>query len=177
MKGNKIAVRYAKALLDIAQEQQKIDEVAADMDYLKKVNKETLDFQILLKSPVVNSQKKIEIFNSLFGSFSNVSLMFIELITKNRREGLLAEIADAFEDQLNVLRGIVPVKIISACKLDDGLRKEIIKKIEANVNGTPKIVEEVNPEIIGGFIIKIDDKQFDASISRQLNNLKQRLTK
>ena len=177
MKGNKIAVRYAKALLDIAQEQQKIDEVAADMDYLKKVNKETLDFQILLKSPVVNSQKKIEIFNALFGSFSNVSLMFIELITKNRREGLLAEIADAFEDQLNVLRGIVPVKIISACKLDDGLRKEIIKKIEANVNGTPKIVEEVNPEIIGGFIIKIDDKQFDASISRQLNNLKQRLTK
>ena len=57
------------------------------------------------------------------------------------------------------------------------IKKEIIKKIEANVNGTPKIVEEVNPEIIGGFIIKIDDKQFDASISRQLNNLKQRLTK
>jgi len=177
MKGNKIAVRYAKALLDIAQEQHKIDEVAADMNYLKKVNKEAVDFQILLKSPVVNSQKKIEIFNALFGSFNNVSLMFIELITKNRREGLLAEIADAFEDQLNVLRGIVPVKIISASKLDDGLRKEIIKKIEANVNGTPKIVEEVNPEIIGGFIIKIDDKQFDASISRQLNNLKQRLTK
>jgi F-type H+-transporting ATPase subunit delta len=177
MKGNKIAVRYAKALLDIAQEQQKIDEVAADMNYLKKVNNEAADFQTLLKSPVVNSQKKIEIFNALFGSFNNVSLMFIELITKNRREGLLAEIADAFEDQLNVLRGIVPVKIISANKLDDGLRKEIIKKIEANVNGTPKIVEEVNPEIIGGFIIKIDDKQFDASISRQLNNLKQRLTK
>lgn len=177
MKGNKIAVRYAKALLDIAQEQQKIDEVAADMNYLKKVNTETVDFQILLKSPVVNSQKKIEIFKLLFGSFNTVSLLFIELITKNRREGLLTEIADAFEIQLNELRGIIPVKIISAAKLDESLRIEIIRKIEANVKGTPKIVEEVNPEIIGGFIIRIDDKQFDASILRQLNNLKQRLTK
>ena len=177
MKGNKIAVRYAKALLDIAQEQQKLDEVAADMNYLKKVNSENVDFQSLLKSPVVNSQKKIEIFKALFGVFNNVSLMFIELITKNRREGLLAEIAEAFENQLNELRGIVPVKIISASQLDESLRKEIVKKIEANVKGTPKIVEEVNPEIIGGFIIRIDDKQFDASILRQLNNLKQRLTK
>lgn len=177
MKGNKIAVRYAKALLDIAQEQQKLDEVAADMNYLKKVNSENVDFQSLLKSPVVNSQRKIEIFKALFGVFNNVSLMFIELITKNRREGLLAEIAEAFEHQLNELRGIVPVKIISASQLDESLRKEIVKKIEANVKGTPKIVEEVNPEIIGGFIIRIDDKQFDASILRQLNNLKQRLTK
>jgi F-type H+-transporting ATPase subunit delta len=177
MKGNKIAVRYAKALLDIAQEQNKIDEVAADMTYLRKVNTENIDFQNLLKSPVVNSQKKIEIFNLLFGSFHSISVLFIELITKNRREGLLAEIATAFEDQLNELRGIIPVKIISAAKLDENLRKEIVKKIEANVKGTPKIEEEVNPEIIGGFIIKIDDKQFDASILRQLNNLKQRLTK
>ncbi len=177
MKGNKIAVRYAKALLDIAQEQNKIDEVAADMTYLRKVNTENVDFQSLLKSPVVNSQKKIEIFNLLFGSFHSISILFIELITKNRREGLLAEIATAFEDQLNDLKGIVPVKIISASKLDENLRKEIVKKIEANVKGTPKIEEEVNPEIIGGFIIRIDDKQFDASILRQLNNLKQRLTK
>lgn len=177
MKGNKIAVRYAKALLDIAQEQNKIDEVAADMTYLRKVNAENVDFQSLLKSPVVNSQKKIEIFNLLFGSFHSISILFIELITKNRREGLLAEIATAFEDQLNDLKGIVPVKIISASKLDENLRKEIVKKIEANVKGTPKIEEEVNPEIIGGFIIRIDDKQFDASILRQLNNLKQRLTK
>lgn len=177
MKGNKIAVRYAKALLDIAQEQQKIEEVAADMTYLKKVNAETIDFQVLLKSPVVNSHKKIEIFRSIFGSFNSVSLLFIELITKNRRESLLAEIAEAFEDQLNELKGIVPVKIITATKLDDNLRSEIVKKIEANVKGTPKIVEEVNPEIIGGFIIRIDDKQFDASVLQQLNNLKQRLTK
>ncbi len=177
MKGNKIAVRYAKALLDIAHEQNKIDEVAADMTYLRKVNTENVDFQSLLKSPVVNSQKKIEIFNLLFGSFHSISILFIELITKNRREGLLAEIATAFEDQLNDLKGIVPVKIISASKLDENLRKEIVKKIEANVKGTPKIEEEVNPEIIGGFIIRIDDKQFDASILRQLNNLKQRLTK
>jgi F-type H+-transporting ATPase subunit delta len=177
MKGNKIAVRYAKALLDIAQEQNKIDEVATDMAYLKQVNAENSDFQSLLKSPVVNSHKKIEIFNLLFSSFHSVSILFIELITKNRREGLLGEIAVAFEYQLNELRGIVPVKLITATKLDENLRKEIVKKIEANVKGTPRIEEDVNPELIGGFIIRIDDKQFDASILRQLNNLKQRITK
>ena len=174
MKGNKIAVRYAKALLELAADNNKVDQIAADMKYLLKVNTEAPDFQILLQSPVVNSDKKITIFSELFHSFDKISMMFIELITKKRRENLLAEIADAFESLVNEKKGIVPVTIISATALHENTKKEIVNKIKSSTKGELLITEVIDASLIGGFIVKMNDKQIDASIASQFNNLKQR---
>ena len=86
MKGTKAASRYAKALLDLAIEGNQVDAVLNDMKYLSVVSNDSREFQLLVQSPIINSDKKIAIFNELFGQFQQISRMFIELITKKGRE-------------------------------------------------------------------------------------------
>lgn len=177
MKGTKAASRYAKALLELAIEQNKLDKIAADMAYLAKVNHDEKDFAVLLNSPVVKADKKIAIFNELFGQFDELTTKFIDLIAKNRRESLLAEIAHSFEAQVKEYKGIVPVTLISATALDNATKDAIIAKVKGSVNGQPEITEVIDDELIGGFIVRMGDRQIDASIASQFNNLKQRLTR
>lgn len=177
MKSTKVAARYAKALLELATEQNKVERIADDMRQLAHVNTEVADFAILLKSPVINSDKKIHIFKELFGAFDQLSMMFIELITKNRRENLLGQIALSYEAQLKNSKGIIPVTLISAVKLNEQTKKDIVGKVQASVKGTLEVTEEIDESLIGGFIIRMDDKQIDASVSSQLASLKQTLTR
>ena len=177
MKSTKAASRYAKAILELAIEQNVLDQVAGDMNYIVEVNGETKDFQVLLSSPVINPDRKRAIFNELFGQFEKLSMMFIDLITRNRREYMLVEIAQSFSTQLKAYRGIVPITLISAVQLDSVTKEKIFDKVRASVTGVLEINEIIDPSLIGGFIIRMDDKQIDASISSQLSNLKQRLTR
>lgn len=177
MKSTKSASRYAKALLELAIEQNSLEQVASDMKYLLEVNNETKDFQIVLSSPIINSDKKIEIFKELFSQFEKLTTLFIELITKNRREYMLAQIADSFDTQLKEYKGIVPMTLISAVPLDQATKEMIFSKVDDSVKGVLEINEIIDESLIGGFIVRMDDKQIDASIASQLNNLKQCLTR
>jgi F-type H+-transporting ATPase subunit delta len=177
MKSTKAASRYAKALLELAIEQNKVEAVAADLNYLSEVNAETKEFAILLKSPVINSAKKIAIFNELFGQFEEMTTSFIKLITNNRREYMLAQIAASFDAQLKAHKGIVPITIVSATALNSDTRQMIVNKIQETVKGELEIEEIIDESLIGGFIVQMDDKQIDASVASQLSNLKQRLTR
>lgn len=177
MKSTKGATRYAKALLELAIEQNKVEQVAADLNYLREVNAETKEFKILLKSPVINSSKKIAIFKELFGQFEDMTSSFINLITKNRREYMLPEIAVSFEAQLKASNGIIPITLVSAVKLNKTTKDMILEKIQKTVTGVLEVEEIIDESLIGGFIIRMDDKQIDASIASQFINLKQRLTR
>lgn len=177
MKGTKAASRYAKALLDLAIENNQVDLVLNDMKYLSAVANESHDFQMLIQSPIVNSEKKISIFAQLFGHFQETTSKFIELIAKKGREVLLGEIASSYEEQVNQYKGIKPVTIVSAVALDEATKNKIVAKIQGTVSGTLQVTEKIDPSIIGGFIVRMDDKQIDASVANQLDNLKQRLTR
>ena len=177
MNSTKAASRYAKALLELAIEQGNLEKVAADMAYMHKVCSEEKEFVILLNSPIIKSDKKISIFNSLFGDFDRLSTMFIDLIAKNRREYMLGDIAASFDAQLKAHKGIVPVTLISAKALNAKTKDMIMEKISASVKGKLEVNEEIDESLIGGFIVRMDDKQIDASIATQFKNLKQRLTR
>ena len=177
MKSTKSASRFATALLELAIERNSVDKVARDLQYLLEVNQETKEFQILLKSPVINSTKKIEIFNELFNDFEELTTLFIQLVTNKRREYMLAEIAFSFDALLKAKKGITPVTLISAVTLDESTKKTILSKIKPLVKGELELTETIDESLVGGFIIRMDDKQIDASIASQFNNLKQRLTR
>ena len=177
MNSTKAASRYAKALLELAIEQGNLEKVAADMAYMHKVCSEEKEFVILLNSPIIKSDKKISIFNSLFGDFDRLSSMFIDLIAKNRREYMLGDIAASFDAQLKAHKGIVPVTLISAKALNAKTKDMIMEKISASVKGKLEVNEEIDESLIGGFIVRMDDKQIDASIATQFKNLKPRLTR
>jgi len=177
MKNSKSAPRYSQALLDLAIEQGKLDSISADMKYMSDVCAENHDLELMLQSPIVNSDKKLAVLNAVFDQFDTVTKSFVELIVKNRREGILSQIARSFDTQLKDYKGIVPVKIISAQPLDAGVKKTILENLEKSVKGTLEVTEEVNTDLIGGFIVRMGDTQIDASVASQLGQLKTRLTK
>jgi F-type H+-transporting ATPase subunit delta len=177
MKGTKVATRYATALLELAVEQNKIEQVSADLKYLLEANDETRDFQLLLDSPIVKGDKKIAIFAELFGQFEELTMSFIKMITENGRESFLPGIAEAFDTKVKEYKGIVPVTLVSAVALDESSKATILDKVEQSVKGTLEVTEVIDESLIGGFIVRMGDKQIDASVANQFNNLKQRLTR
>ncbi|MCH2229720.1 MAG: ATP synthase F1 subunit delta [Crocinitomicaceae bacterium] len=177
MKSTKVASRYAKSLLEIAIEQKKIDSILGDMNFLLNTNNETRDFENLIASPIVNADKKIEIFEKVFEQFEDLSMSFVKLITKNGREAHLPAIAQSFSDQVKEFKGIVPVTIVSAAPLNGETKEKIVAKVEGSVKGQLEIEEKIDESLIGGFVVRMGDMQIDASISSQFNNLKQRLAR
>lgn len=177
MKSSKVASRYAKSLLDICIEQKNMDSVLGDMMFLLEINNQSRDLELLIKSPIVKADKKIEIFERIFEQFESISMSFVRLITKNGREALLPEIAYAFDALVKDFKGIVPVTLITAVKLDESTKEGILSKVRASVKGTLEVEEKIDSSIIGGFVVRMGDTQIDASVASQFKNLKQRLTR
>ena len=172
MKSTKSAIRYAKAILELSSETNAVDQVAADMERIVEAGNDTGDFQVFLNSPVIKTDKKISILKVLFSEFTELTMSFIELVTKNKREYLLTEIASAFVNLLKKQNGIVPISVTSAVKLEKQTLNQILEKLKSHVDGEFEVTEEVDPALIGGFIVRMEDKQIDASIASQLNRMK-----
>ena len=177
MKGYKVASRYAQSLLELSQEKKVVDAVLADMNAFIEVANENSDFTAFLNSPVIKADKKQAVINKVFSSFQEVSKKFVQLLTKNRREMLLPLIAEEFIAKVKEVRGIIPVTLTSAKKLDDSVKKAILDKLNKAVKGDIELNEKVDEELIGGFVVRMGDTRIDASVSHQLSELKQRLTR
>jgi F-type H+-transporting ATPase subunit delta len=168
-----VASRYAKSLLDLAIEKKQLDVVYKDMILIKNTCDSSHELQVFLKSPVVKIDKKIEVFKALFeSSVSELTGAYLNLIANKKRATVLAEIIDSFIAQYKTYNKITIATITSAVKLDDSTRKKALSIVKAKSDGEVELVEKVNPELIGGFILRIGDDQIDNSVSRQLANLK-----
>jgi F-type H+-transporting ATPase subunit delta len=170
MKGTKSSIRYAKALLELSVEQGKIDLVSNDLNFFYNSCKDNYDLLVFLKSPVINSDKKILILNELFSHFDTLTKSFFRLITKNRRESLLLLIAESFLNLVREHKGIVKVTLTTASKLEQSTKDKILSKIK--IAGEIELSEIIDPSLIGGFVVRIGDIQVDASIENQLKKLK-----
>ena len=177
MKSSKAASRYAKALLEIAIDQKKIDSILGDMNFLTQVSEESSEFETLVSSPIISTEKKISIFDMIFEQFEKESKDFVKLIANNKREGLLPAIAVSFDTLVKEHRGIVPVTIVTASPMDTSTKEAILAKVKNAVEGNLEVTEEVDESLIGGFLVKMGDIQIDATVANQFNNLKQRLTR
>jgi F-type H+-transporting ATPase subunit delta len=173
MSVTRIANRYAQALLSLSIEQNSLEKVNADMLQLSEICRESKDFENLLNSPIVDSSKKLEIFNLIFGAkMEKISVDFMNLIIQNSRESMMPSIAASFIDLYKENQNILDVTVIAADKLDENTKGVITDKIKQSYNGTIVLIEKIDPTLIGGFIVRIGDKQIDASIANQLANLK-----
>lgn len=178
MAQTKVGSRYAKAFLGLVAEKGKLDVAIKDMEMVSKTISENHDLAVLLKSPVVNTDKKISILKSIYQKqVSDVTMLYIELITKNRREGVLGEIAESFIAQYKSMKDITTATVTSAAVLSDAAKKRIEEIVKKEVGGTVELSMEVNPELIGGFVLRIGDKQLDTSILSKISELKQEFGK
>jgi len=168
-----VASRYAKALIDLAVETKQLEEVRKDMQLVKNVCDNNREFMTLLQSPVVKTDKKVAIFKSVFeGKVSKTTIAFLNLMASKRREAFLQEIASDFDEQYKQFKNITTVEVKSAIALDDKARKQILDLVKTSATGEIDLVEKVDPSLIGGFVLTINDKQVDQSVKRKLNDLK-----
>jgi F-type H+-transporting ATPase subunit delta len=174
MNNPRLAGRYAKSLLDLAIEQNKLDAVYADMKFLLSVTSSNPDFVTILKSPVIATDKKEKIIESITnGRVSEMTALFIRLLMRKTRESNLPEIVKAFIAQYNKLKNIHPVKITTAVPMSKELKDAIIAKIKTNPDmQNIELQELVQDELIGGFRLEMGDLLVDASISRDLHDVK-----
>ncbi|MBL4587411.1 MAG: ATP synthase F1 subunit delta [Flavobacteriales bacterium] len=172
----KVAKRYAKSFLGLVSEKGKLEEAFADMSLIQKTTSENRELVNMLKSPVVNTDKKISILTSIYGGkLSEATMLFLTLVTKKRREGALSEIATEFIAQYKLVKGITTAVVSSAAILSDDAKKRIHAIVLKEVGGTIELETEVNPELIGGFVLRIGDKQLDTSIISKVEDLRQEL--
>ncbi|MBS1773010.1 MAG: ATP synthase F1 subunit delta [Bacteroidetes bacterium] len=179
MPNPRLASRYAKALLDLAVEQNAVDAVLQDIKMLDSLCTESRDFANMLRSPIIKADKKQDIINAVVGGKIGVIVQgFVKLLVSKGRESNMPEIATAFIQQYKQMKGIMTVKLTLASPIDETVKKTIIKRITGNVPESQVEVKEViNPEIIGGFILQMDDKLIDASVRRDLNDVKAQFQK
>jgi len=171
---SKAASRYAKSLIDLSIEQNALEEMTNDMVLFEKVVDSNSELEAILKNPIVPLDKKSGILHDVFGSkVHKVTQSFLKLVVNKGRAGILFETAKQFINQYNLIKGIVTAEVTSAIALTDDNRKEIIGLVKKELGANEVIVKEkIDDKLIGGFILKVDDKQFDASIASGLNKLK-----
>jgi len=173
MRETRIGNRYAKALFNLAEEQHILDPVREDIGLLEKVLSESREFKMMLKSPVINPDKKIQVIRALFeNKIGNLTFQFLILITKKRREAYLGPIVFEFIKLYKEFRNIITTYLQTATKIDDKTRNEIIGLITKQSGGEVELIESVKPILIGGFLLKYNDYQYDATIARQISDLR-----
>lgn len=169
----KIANRYAKALFDLSLELNNLEKVRKDIDLIHNVCQASKDFTLMLRSPVIRADKKALVISEIFSKkIEEVTLNFLLIITRNKREILIPEIVIQFIEIYKVHHNIITVGITTAVQLDEGTRSKILTLLEKRANAKIDLKEKVEEEIIGGFVLTYDDKQYDASILRQIKNLR-----
>lgn len=168
----KVSSRYAKALLDLSVEQAELDRVKKDVEQFVAVLKDNLELQAVLKNPIINHDKKVNILIALFGDrFVPTLISFFKIMVNKGRAEILYGTAQEFINSYNVYKGIVIAKVTSASAMSEE-NKLILQGLIKESTGNEVILEsKVNPDLIGGFIVTIGDKQVDASLAGRLNKL------
>ncbi|HMZ46746.1 MAG TPA: ATP synthase F1 subunit delta [Chitinophagaceae bacterium] len=179
MQNPRLAHRYAKSLMDLSIEKKQLEEVCNDMKYLQALCSQSREFTSLLKSPIIKADKKRNIINAVTeGKVSEITKLFNQLLVTKGRESSLAEIANAFIEEYNTLKGIHKVVLTTAVELSKDVLNTIGNKIKTE-RGIDNIELEakVNKDIIGGFILEFDNNLVDASIVRDLRDVKKQFAK
>ncbi|CAN5277379.1 ATP synthase F1 subunit delta [soil metagenome] len=173
MNNPRLAIRYAKSLIILAQEQNKLEQVYKDIMFLQGICETNKDFVRILNSPVIQPEKKTKIIEAVTnGRVDILTATFLKLLGRKGRDLNLPEINKAFIEQYNTIKGIKKVKLTTALPVSDEIKKSFIERMTTKGINQVQLETIVDEQIIGGFILESDGKLVDASISRDLHDVK-----
>ena len=174
----KVASRYAKSLLDLCKDKSLVEEVNNDMGLIDSACEQNRELVLVLRSPIIKQDKKFKIVEAIFGNKVNkFTRLFLKLTISKGRADVLHEITREFHKQYLEFKGIQKAKVITTFKLDDTLRNEFNKIVKALTNKNPDLSQEVSKDIIGGYILNIDDRRIDSSLKSMLKKIEHDLIK
>ncbi|KIC92403.1 ATP synthase F1 subunit delta [Flavihumibacter sp. ZG627] len=174
MRNTRVAKRYSKALMDLAVETNQVEAVKMDADSIRSAI--TGELNQVLMSPVIKHEKKIAIFKAIFsGKISPLTESFFNLLFAKGREVGTVDILNAFDEAYRELKGIQIIELTTAVPVSDEVKEVIIhnfSQLERFKNKKLQINEKVKEEILGGFVVQLDDQLYDASIRHDLDVIK-----
>ncbi|GAB2534435.1 ATP synthase F1 subunit delta [Spirosoma aerophilum] len=169
-----VAARYAKSLLDLAQEQGLTETMYKDMMFFKNTVAQSRPLMLMLKNPIVRAEKKSAVIKAAFtGRVNPVTMAFFEIIAKKNREGIMDAIADEFVSQYDKLKGVQRASVVTTVPLT-ALQRDQFKAMVMKTTGCKlvELEEKLDSNLIGGYVLKLGDRQVDGSIRSQLNDLR-----
>ena len=173
MSNQRVASRYAKSIMELSLEKGRLEEVHQDFQRLTALAASNHELALVLKNPVVSSEKKLNVLKALFTQSDPLTMTFFEIVSRKNREEILLDVAKEFEAQYNLHHSIQVAEVITTFPIDDKLRKEfgdVVKEISGKQ--TVQLVEKINPDLVGGYILTVNDRQLDESLSSKLRQLK-----
>jgi F-type H+-transporting ATPase subunit delta len=173
-----VAERYAKALFDIALEKGAVEEVYQDSLLITKACEESRDLRLLLKSPIINSGKKLTIIRDIFGkNIHQITLTYLLIMVRKNRESFIPAIAGQLAELHQAYRNILTVHFKSPVLPDEETRKQVLSLMEKYTGADIDLKAEIDGSLIGGFVLNWKDKQYDVSIRREIDDMRNVIAK
>ena len=175
---SRAAIRYAKAVLDQANHANISEVVFGDMKSIQATLAGSKELRVVLQSPVVKAEDKKQALLQIFEKNSDVTKALIQILTSNKRINLLGGVALAYVDLYNDSKGVKTATVITAVTLTPEIEAKVLSKLK-EMTGSENITinNAIDERIIGGFILRVGDLQYNASIANQLGNLKREFSK
>ena len=169
---SRAAIRYAKAIIDLAKEQKALDTVFADMQNIKSTAAVSKELRDLFESPLVKSEAKKSALKAVFSKVNTITTGLFDVLVDNKRLDILPEIALSYISLYEQSKGSQVAKVTTAVPLTATLETEILAKVKELTGKEATIESVVDESIIGGFILRVGDLQYNASVAGQLASLK-----
>jgi F-type H+-transporting ATPase subunit delta len=173
MKATKIANRYANAYLQHAISEGVLEKVFEEMKWIADQIRKDRDLRAFLKSPVIRPEKKVKVLSRLWGEqLSELTMQLVHQACRKDREMYLLPIAKRFVELYKEHKNILTAQVRTAVPLDENLREAITQKVRKEEGQEVDLQEYVDPGLIGGVLLKVGDRQYDASVLKQLRKLR-----
>ncbi len=176
MSGTRAAIRYAKAILEIADSKKVATKVAADMALITATINTNVELNTFIQSPTINVDQKESALLEVFANANAVTKSLFHLLKENKRFEILDAIALEYNKLFDIMNGVEVAKVTTAIPMDAALEAKVSAKIATFSNKKITIENTIDPSIIGGFILRIGDKQYNASVANRLQVLKRELS-
>ena len=175
MSGKRAAIRYAKAILEIADSKKAASQVSADMALISSTINTNAELNTFIQSPTINVEQKESALLEVFANANAVTKSLFRLLLENKRFEILDAIALEYNKLFDIMNGVEVAKVTTAIAMDAALEAKVSAKIATFSDKKITIENTIDPSIIGGFILRIGDKQYNGSVANRLQVLKREL--
>ena len=172
---SRAAIRYSKAIFQIAEESNSLSNIKGDMDSIISAHESSEDFKKLINNTLINYSDKKEILSIVISKMNEKTNNLIDLLIANKRLSILYDIAHGFNDIYNQENNIARATVVTATPISDKIKNQVLKKIQTLSNKSVEIENIIDKTIIGGFILRYENREYNASLSQRLNKLKTKL--
>lgn len=176
MSDKRVAYRYAKSILELSVENNILEEVHDSFLLVKDTLTEARDLRVVLSNPIVQTSKKLAVLQQVFeGKVHDLVITFFTVMCRKGREAFLYSTAVVFHELYNKHQGIQEATVISAVALSSEQRDEIIRIVKEVTLKSVELTEKVDERIMGGFVLRIDDREIDDSVRTRLQDMRSKL--